>query len=205
MEAVAGPSEPDPRRDTAQPDNLPEVEEVDPEASELIKASVADALGRSNVNLPTRQKEKLEAELTRSVTMSVQASFSGPIPPPGMLHHYESVLPGLGRDIVEMAKKEQEHRHSWEQKALINDVFMQSGALILGWILAAAAFAISAFFFYHKEYYGGGVFMTVPVFVLIRTIITAGKKDKVPPAAKQRRTSSAPNRSQRRAAQRGQK
>lgn len=41
-------------------------------------------------------------------------SYSGPIPHPKILRGIEDVVPGAARDIIEMAKKEQTHRHRTE-------------------------------------------------------------------------------------------
>lgn len=63
------------------------------------------------------QDAKLSEEdadvLARKV--SIQASsFSGPLPPPEVLRDYGEVLPGLSEKIVEMADREQRHRHKIE-------------------------------------------------------------------------------------------
>ncbi|MGD0109278.1 MAG: DUF2335 domain-containing protein [Rhodopila sp.] len=70
---------------------------------------------------------------------TISATYHGPIPPPLMLGEFERVVPGLAMQIVGMALAEQAHRHRWERKALWNDIFMQSGALTLGWVLAGTA------------------------------------------------------------------
>lgn len=44
------------------------------------------------------------------------AAFRGPLPPPSLLNEYDSIVPGSAKDIVEMVKKEQEHRHYIQKK-----------------------------------------------------------------------------------------
>jgi uncharacterized membrane protein len=44
--------------------------------------------------------------------------FTGPVPPPELLHAYENALPGLADRLVSMAEKEGEHRRLQEAKAL---------------------------------------------------------------------------------------
>jgi uncharacterized membrane protein len=39
-------------------------------------------------------------------------TFSGPLPDPKVLEYYERVCPGAAREILEMAKLEQKHRHA---------------------------------------------------------------------------------------------
>lgn len=59
-------------------------------------------------------------KLPENVRISIleAASFSGPLPPPSMYKGYEEVLPGSAERILTMAEKEQEHRITWESKAL---------------------------------------------------------------------------------------
>lgn len=44
--------------------------------------------------------------------------FSGPLPPPALLRGYEDVVPGLGKTIVEMAQKAQDHAIECEREEL---------------------------------------------------------------------------------------
>jgi uncharacterized membrane protein len=48
-------------------------------------------------------------------------SFSGPLPPPEALSQYESISNGLAERIVQMAEREQAHRHEQEKQALTED------------------------------------------------------------------------------------
>lgn len=38
------------------------------------------------------------------------ASFSGPIPPPAILHQYDAVIPGAAERILKMAEEQSKHR-----------------------------------------------------------------------------------------------
>lgn len=46
--------------------------------------------------------------------VQIQGFFSGPLPPPSVLEGYERALPGSAEKILEMAMKEQQHRHTLE-------------------------------------------------------------------------------------------
>jgi uncharacterized membrane protein len=70
-----------------------------------------------------------------------------------VLAAYEKAIPGLGRDIVKMAQAEQKHRHAWEMRSLWNDIFVQSGGLMLG--LLALCFCISAAIISAKSGFSG--------------------------------------------------
>jgi|GEM_PF-5058194 len=65
--------------------------------------------------------EKIRQEPSREVINVVKAvseQFSGPLPPPHILGEYDKVQTGLAARIVEMAEKEQIHRHQIEFQAL---------------------------------------------------------------------------------------
>jgi uncharacterized membrane protein len=84
------------RPEPAETDALKVIEQVDPE---LLR------------ELPRNQRPRV-LELVRSVTMQ----FQGPMPPPGVLAEYDSVMPGLADGIYQMALAEQKHRHYCEKE-----------------------------------------------------------------------------------------
>ena len=77
--------------------------------------------------------------------LSTQVEYSGPIPPPKMLHQYEVVMPGSMERIVSMAENEQAHRHKIDNKIVeteardgllgIISAFIISMSLIVGGIV----------------------------------------------------------------------
>lgn len=48
------------------------------------------------------------------IVVAQSSAHSGPMPSPQTLAEYDQVVPGLAREIVDMAKAEQMHRHSME-------------------------------------------------------------------------------------------
>jgi uncharacterized membrane protein len=54
----------------------------------------------------------------RVVEQAISQRYSGPLPPPKMLHDYEMVTTGFAERIVTMAEKEQGHRHTLENTAV---------------------------------------------------------------------------------------
>lgn len=67
------------------------------------------------------------------------ASFSGPLPPPALYEQYEEVLPGSAERIMAMTEREQEQRHTWDNRV----VEVQNGEISrgqwLGFVLGAGA------------------------------------------------------------------
>lgn len=74
--------------------------------------------------LPADQQEVLPPEVLEALPEDLRpvairaASFRGPLPPPAMFSSYEETLPGAAERLFVMAEKEQDHRISWENKAL---------------------------------------------------------------------------------------
>lgn len=48
------------------------------------------------------------------VSVTTSREFSGPIPPPELLHRYDEVVPGAANRILEMAEREAAHRQQVE-------------------------------------------------------------------------------------------
>jgi len=68
---------------------------------------VGGAAARASERLLIREIQEIQA--TR---------FSGPLPPPELLEHYERILPGFGQRMLEMAQTEGEHRRNLESRSL---------------------------------------------------------------------------------------
>ncbi len=81
-------------------------------------------------------------ERRQDVVIGAHSRFSGPIPPPSLLEHYETIHQGFADRIVSMAEVEQSHRHSIEESALKGSIlaekrgqifaFLTCGVLLLG-------------------------------------------------------------------------
>lgn len=81
---------------------------------------------------------------------AVAAAFSGPIPPPGILHAYDDVVQNGAERIMSMAEDEQDHRHEIERGYLDLAKWGQRfgfvigfGALVSGTILIALGHSVS--------------------------------------------------------------
>jgi uncharacterized membrane protein len=66
--------------------------------------------------------------------------FSGPLPPPEDLIKYNDVFPDCGKIIVEMAQKEQIHRHNTDNRRLDSDIItLAKRGQLIGGLLALVA------------------------------------------------------------------
>ena len=60
--------------------------------------------------------------------------WQGPLPPPESLAKYDEYIPGSAQTIIDMAVKEQEHRHIMEERALNKSSRLAMTSTILGFV-----------------------------------------------------------------------
>lgn len=66
------------------------------------------------------------------------------LPHPEVLEHYEDILPGSAKQLMQMFEGEQKHRHAWELQAIrIHSVSTVLGQ-VLGFLIAIAIFTSAA-------------------------------------------------------------
>jgi uncharacterized membrane protein len=55
----------------------------------------------------------------QQITVSQQKLYQGPIPEPDELQKYEDIQPGFAERLLQMAEKEQQHRHQKENNLIV--------------------------------------------------------------------------------------
>ena len=102
--------------------------------------------GKLLPGLPDEVRELLnelpEGELERVTKIAstiVASHHEGPLPDGPNFEHYEHVLPGAAREIVEMAKKEQRIKEAVLTGRVSNDRLRLSNDRLLVWVLMASA------------------------------------------------------------------
>lgn len=86
---------------------------------------------------PLRLELEEDSERKSALMMRIEASrHSGPIPAPRILKAYDLIDPGLAREIVNMAKDQQQHRMVLEKATIL-------GAGKRAWAGLGCAFALS--------------------------------------------------------------
>src|SRR5689334_12356661 len=96
-----------PTRRSAQPRASPAAapqQTADPPSENEILERAAELL-RPLMRDPAQAPQTV-ARMVAEVEM-----FRGPLPHPGHLQAYNEIIPGGGQEILEMAKREQRHRH----------------------------------------------------------------------------------------------
>jgi len=67
-------------------------------------------------------KKKHPQPFNKHNEVLVSSQFSGPLPPPDALAHYNNIIPGAAERILRMAESEAENRHRNERKVVDNVV-----------------------------------------------------------------------------------
>lgn len=127
---------------------------------------------------PNRPLEENSLQELRGF-FQVERSYQGPLPHPDLLKKFDEVKPGLASEIIEDSKEERRHRHRWENKALYNNIIMQSGGLLLGWI--AVIVCIAAYFvltWYNFPLEKTAPLLGLPLLTTIMTMMRSSKPEK---------------------------
>jgi uncharacterized membrane protein len=116
---------------------------------------------------PEKAGSQPQGRIVRTIRQVVRSElrvFSGPLPPPEILIQYNEVFPGCGKVIVEMAQKEQEHRHASEDREAEADSKLASRGQLIGGALAMVAVLGAIYLLAHdKSITGLSVLATVVV------------------------------------------
>jgi uncharacterized membrane protein len=109
------------------------------------------------------------------ITQQFQSKFySGPIPAPEQLEHYEKVQAGLAERIVTMAEKQiaiaegqTKHRQDLERTVIHNNVRLSYLGLVSGFILGAAGLGSAIWLIYIGRQLGGGAAFVTSLSALV--------------------------------------
>jgi len=88
----------------------------------------------ANPSLPPTHQNQVTA--TR-----IQSTFSGPLPPPSVLDHYNQIHPGSAEIIITLWQDQVRHRQELEKKAITADILQSWAGSIMGFIVAMTALA----------------------------------------------------------------
>ena len=131
--------------------DTPEESEVEGSKEGRLEKNLASPAGRDRPqdwdDISKEDAEELEDSEQQE---AIAAAFSGPLPPPGILHAYDEVVQEGAERIMSMAEDEQDHRHEIERGYLSLTKWGQRfgfligfGALISGTYLIATGHSVS--------------------------------------------------------------
>lgn len=131
-----------------------------------------------NKPAPKKQSEKENRQAV------IQSAWSGPLPPPSLLGHYDEIIPGSAERILTMAEKEQSHRHELEMSELRENVKLAKGdhwqiffGQIFAFVIAITFILTGAFLVYHGAQLAGAFLSSIGVVSIVSAFLKKSAKD----------------------------
>ncbi len=100
-----------------------------------------------------------------------RSMFSGPLPPPEVLKAYDLVESGLAREIVDMAKRQSQHRMDMESVVIVGDSKRSWLGLVLGFVISCLFLGSSTYLIMEGHDIAGGTLATTALVSLVGTFI----------------------------------
>jgi uncharacterized membrane protein len=126
--------------------------DISPEAAEVLKSL----------------SEEKRGVIINEIVRFEQRTFAGPVPHPDHLAGYEKTLPGAANRILEMAEREQRHRHEIESDLLKTKHKEHKRGQNIGCILVVfLAIVAGGLGFLSHDWLSGAIFTTTIVSVII--------------------------------------
>jgi uncharacterized membrane protein len=119
---------------------------------------------------PSQNLHKGKSQINQgSASITALTSFSGPIPPPIFLEHYEKIVPGIAKRFLEEPHLEAEHRRGLEKLMVEEKIRLSKRGQGMAFFLATSCvFAAFASIFFGYDIAGlGALFISIASFVAI--------------------------------------
>ena len=140
------------------------------------------------VNEVVRNPQVIERLMNRpevsGIMMQISTHRSGPLPEAEELARYEKVSPGFAKEIMQMAKDEQSHRHSQSSKSLSGAIWKDRIGQIFG-LICVFVFSYIAYLLIEKGAYGWATTLLGVELVALSSVFVLGRKDAKQEAPKQ--------------------
>lgn len=106
-----------------------------------------------------------------SIQVTQATAFSGPIPPPDLLQHYNEVIPDGANRIVTMAENQSAHRIELEKKVIFGDSKRANWGLFCGYSLSLVVLALSFILVWNGHDTAGTVLGTTDLVSLVSVFV----------------------------------
>lgn len=117
-----------------------------------------------------------QAELT--LIRQQQMTFSGPLPPPQVLHMYNEVVPGMAERLVTAFEAQQAHRFSIENKVVDHGISRANDGLKYGFWIALAGMFVATVAVVCKQQWAASIVGGGTLSTLVTTFIVGQSQQK---------------------------
>lgn len=138
----------------------------------------------SNKKKKTRNKKPVKpGSVTRESGVTEQPGgeliyaqeYRGPLPHPGMLKEYDSVVPGAADRILASFERQQEHRQALEKRVVFGGSRRAAIGQILGFLIALAFLAAAVFLVQDGHAVAGIILGTVDLVALVSVFVYSAR------------------------------
>jgi uncharacterized membrane protein len=137
----------------------------------------SDKLFKEASDIPLLDIQKLNLENSRKTRIvSSTSMYSGPFPPPELLKAYDSIEPGLARQLFDMVQKQSQHRIKMEETVIVGDSKRSWLGLILGFIIAMTSIGSSTYLILQGHDIAGGIIGSGTLATLVGTFVYGSNK-----------------------------
>jgi len=120
--------------------------------------------------VPPDPEQSASRREERRVSFQV-SGFSGPLPPPEALEHYNRILPGAADRLLTMAEGQTRHRQGLENRALHAKVWSERIGQVMAFILSMVALLGSLWLMSNGMWQAGfGVLLTTVIALVVAFI-----------------------------------
>ncbi len=119
-----------------------------------------------------------KAQILQSIsyTLLQSKSHSGPLPDPATLKEYNELISNGAERIMEMAEKEQFHRHKNEVKIIDSKLSQSKKGQIFGFFLGVLGLSFGTLLSFYGQPYVGGIIAGTTVISLVSVFVLGNKK-----------------------------
>jgi uncharacterized membrane protein len=154
------------------PDNLPATTtRPDSDSPDRELQPLQKELDRTLASAVPSQRLPAVRQAVAAFVQQVEEHYSGPLPHPRHLEHFERTLPGAANRIIIMAEQEQAHRHTWETSELNSSLLTERIGLFGGIAVAVGLIVGAVICAYFGETAIGGLLVAASAVSMVPAII----------------------------------
>lgn len=135
-------------------------------------------------NLPQRRRDDQPQGVSPAgrpgqVQVGQITHYSGPLPSPEALEHYDRMMPGLANRIVTMTEESLRHRHKQEDRIVAGNVRSQTLGQWFAFLLSAFVIGVAALLIYDGKVTEGLATIFTDLAALVGLFVYARHNQKV--------------------------